>query len=374
MGEVAEALTDGTSWQQAGNTSQRANVNGYDTTVSRTNVGSLVQRWSVAGTGQTSATVVAERMYTGATDGTLRKVDAHNGRTLWWMQFGDPVYYAPAVGYGRIFVTAGNTLYVIDAESGAHVYQVQHASPVGFSAPLFADGKVIVRDAEGTLWAYNPKATSTPSPVFTIEAQASADPSYGNGRVYVPTSNGTVAAYTVTGCSGTCARAWESAPLGGTSYYPAALWPPRLLLTVYGDDGSITERALDATTGASLWSTSLTGATDATGPAVGHGNVYVGLLGANEAWAIALTDGSLRWKASLAAEPSDAPAVANQIVYVPSGSTTGHLEAFGTSCATGGGTCTRLVDLPTAPYALAPSIAAGRIYVSGTSSTVQFGL
>lgn len=371
---VSEALTDATTWQQAGSTSQRAHVNGYEKTIGRTNASSLEQRWSAGATGPTSAAVIAGRVYTGAFDGTVRALDAETGATVWTTQVDGGAYYTPAVGYGRVFVTAGNALHVINASTGNVVYRVEHDTSVGYTAPLLADGKVIVRDAAGKLHAYDPKAAVPTSPIFTIDAQASAGPSFGRGFLYVPTSTGRVAAYSTSGCTATCTPAWET-EIHGVSYFAPALWPPRLVLTVHGDDGAVYTKALDAMTGAILWESPLWGASDATAPAMGYGNAYVGLVGANELWAIRLTDGVMAWKAPLAADTSDTPAVANQVVYIPSGSTTGHLQGFSTSCTTTlGGTCTALVDLPIDPFGLSPSIANGRIYASGAGSTTAFGL
>jgi outer membrane protein assembly factor BamB len=367
-GSVAEAFTDATTWQQDGNTCQKAHVNGYETAITRANAASLREAWAVYGTAPTNASIVGGRAYTGSSDGTTRAIDVASGTTVWTKKLPAETYYAPAVGYGRVFVTNGTKLYALSATGGTVVFQVNHASTVAYSAPLLADGKVFVRDADGTIWAYDAKATGTVTPLFSIGANAAADPSFANGILYVPTYDGTIAAFDANG-----APLWATGSIGGVSYVPVAIWPPRMIATAYGDSG-VTEVAFDATNGAPLWSTPLTGATDATGPAVGYGKVFVGLAGAQEMWSLSLTDGSLVWKAALLDDPTDAPAIANQVAFIATGRTTGRLVAFSTTCATGGATCDSLAAWWVDPYGYAPSIANGRVYFSATSATISLAL
>lgn len=373
-GTVSEPLTDATTWIQDGTTNQKAHVNAYDTTIGIANVGSVAARWTSAGSSPTNASVVGGVAYTGASDGTIRAFNTTTGATIWSRNFGGHSYYAPAVAFGRVYVTVNKTLFVLSATSGAFIYRTDHTSDVSYSAPLIADNKVFVRDWNGTIWAYDAKATGTVTPLFSFAANASADPSSANGIVYVPSYDGVVYAYSSAGCAGSCAPSWRSAPLGGVSYFSPVVWPPRLILTVYGDTGTVTEQALDSSNGASLWSKTLTGATDSTGPAVGYGRAFVSLSGVNEVWALSLTDGSLAWKAPLAADPTDIPSLANQLLYVPSGRATGHLQVFSTTCGSGGATCISSKDLPADAYAYSPSIASGQIFLSASGGTTMFSL
>jgi outer membrane protein assembly factor BamB len=372
VGTATEAFTDATTWQQDGNTSQRAHVNGYDTTIARTNLAGLAPRWSASSSFPTSASIVGGRAYTGSSNGTVRALDVATGAIVWTKRLPGGTYYAPAVGYGRVFVTVDKALFALSATSGALIYRVDHASEVSYSAPLLAGNVVYVRDASGTVFGYDPKATGAVAPLFSLAVSASADPSVGNGAIYVPSTDGCIHAFSTSGCTGTCPSLWTSAPIG-VAYLPAAVWPPRLVATVFGET-DVKTVALDTTTGATLWSTTLTGAAEATGPAVGYGRAFVSTQGPNEVWALSLTDGSIAWKAPLSGDPTDTPSLANQLLYVPSGRTSGALEVFDVSCGSGGATCSASKSFAVDAYGYSPSIASGRVFFSGAGGTVAFAL
>lgn len=364
---TAEALEDSATWQQGGGSSQHASVNGYDTTIDAAKVPTLINYWTYPASYPTNPAVVGGRAYTGAADGTVMAIDPFDGRVVWSRTLPSGVHYSPAVSYGRVFVTADHTLYALSTTSGSIVSQVDHAGAVWASAPLVIDGKVFVRDDAGTISAYDARATGTPSPLFTFAVSASADPTAGGGKIYVPSTDGRIYAFASSGCVGTCTPLWSSAPLPRPATFPAALWSGRLVVTM---DDPGTAVALDASTGAPVWSTALGGSTATTGPAVAYGLVMVSVVAPNELWALSLATGALVWRSPLAADATDTPSVANRLVYVPSGRTVGHLEVFDTRCGTGGATCAPVTDFGGDPFGYTPSIAGGRIF-SGAATGLR---
>lgn len=368
-GTAALALEGAATWQQNAGGSQHASVNGYDTAIGVANVPGLVNYWFESAIAPTTPAVVGGMMYSGSADGTVRALDLNTWQLAWSRTLPATSYYSPAVGYGRVFLTAAHSLYALDSSDGGTISEAVHEGDVSFSAPMLYDGKVFVRDADGKVFAYDARASGSPAPLFTLEVGASADPTGGGGKVYVVSNDGRVHAFASSGCAGSCAPLWSSDPLGGVAWFAPALWSGRVIVTVQSDTGS-TAVALDATTGATLWSTSLGDPKYVTGPAVGYGLVVVAASQPSELRALSLSTGALTWHAPLADDPTDTPSIANRLVYVPSGRTTGHLEVFDTKCGTGGAACGPTTDFGGEPYGCQPSIAGGRVY-SSTATRIR---
>jgi len=375
---IEQGLTAGSAWQQAGFGPSKARTNASEAALSAANVAGLSSGWSASTSSYvTSAVVAGGRAFVGSRNGMVNAYDLETGAVLWTAQLPGSVNASPAVAYGRVFVTSNDRkLYALNAGTGAVIFAVSHPGRITYGAPLVADGKVFVGcESDGVVYAYDAKATGTVAPLFTYHADggATAEPSFAYGYVYVPGADGRVHAFSSAGCAGSCAESWSSPPLGGTMYFPVAVASGRLYGVVYGDS-EIAVKSLDASDGTPIWSKTMTGATEAVGPAVGYGRVFVSLAGVQEVWALTTGSGALAWKAPLAEDPTDFPAVASGVVYVPSGRTAGHVEAFDASCGSGGSTCAPLVSLSTAAYVTSPVIVDGRVLVGANKATYAFAL
>ncbi|MBS2018139.1 MAG: PQQ-binding-like beta-propeller repeat protein [Deltaproteobacteria bacterium] len=372
VGTVRAALTNATTWSQGGASPQRAGVNGYDAAINAANVSALSTAWQTSADHPTNAAIAFGRAYTGSVAGVVRSVDMATGATVWAKTIPYPIYMSPAVAYGRVYFTAGKFLFALASSSSSLLFRIKHTYDVGFSAPLVLDDKVYVRDAVGKIFVYSAHASGTSvAALHNFNVSASADPSSGDGRVYVPSTDGKVYAFSSAGCAGTCAPVWSSANLGGTIWTPAALWPPRVFVTVTHESGA-SVHALDSSTGATLWSRSLGSAAFAAGPVVGYDKVHVAVTSPAEVWSVSQSTGAVVWKGALADDPTDTPSLANELLYVPSGRTTGKIEVFDTRCATGGGSCTPTTTLTTEPYGYSPSLAGGQLVFSGATKTVSY--
>jgi serine/threonine-protein kinase len=373
-----QELADGTAWQQSGYGPSKGRVNAYEATLDAANVSGLAPVWSAATSSYTTSAVTANgRVFVGSRNGMVNAYDLATGAVLWTAQLAGSVNASAATAHGRVYVTSNDRrLYALGAATGEVLFEARHPGQVSHGAPLVADGKVYVRcESNGVVYAYDAKARGTGTPLFTLEPDggASAEPSYAYGYVYVPGFDGRVHAFASAGCVGSCAESWASPPLGGVMYFSPAVASGRLYGVVFGDT-DVTVQSLDANDGTPIWSKVLAGSSAGVGPAVAYGKVFVSLADVREMWALNTGSGALVWKAPLADEPTDLPAVANRVVYVPSGRDAGHLEAFGTSCGSGGATCASLVSLSTQGYVTSPVIAGGRVLVGANKTMAAYAL
>jgi len=132
-----------------------------------------------------------------------------------------------------------------------------------------------------------------------------SSPAVANGVVYVGSVDDNVYALNAT----TGAKLWSYTSAGPVQSSPAVANG-----VVYVGSNDYNVYALNATTGALLWSYT-TGNVVTTSPAVANGVVYVG-SGDNNLYALNARTGALMWKYATGAGSS--PAVANGVVYVGS--------------------------------------------------------
>jgi len=200
----------------------------------------------------------------------------------------------------------------------------------------------------GLLWSY------------TTNSVVRSSPAVINGVVYIGSYDGNVYALNAE----TGAKLWSYAT--GNLYLDSS--PAVANGVVYVSSGNV--YALNASTGALLWSYTTGGGSSSTGallwsyttgglyldssPAVANGVVYVGSEAGN-VYALNASTGALLWSKEASAESS--PAVANEVVYVGSGR--GGVYALNAS------TGALLWSYTTGGGPSSPAVANGLVYVGG---------
>jgi outer membrane protein assembly factor BamB len=135
-------------------------------------------------------------------------------------------------------------------------------------------------------------------------------PAVANGVVYVGSDHGTV--YALNASTG--ATLW-SYTTGGSSFGSPAVANGVVYVGSWGDfDSNV--YALNASTGAKLWSYT-TGGQLVSSPAVANGVVYIG-SGDRNVYALNASTGAKLWSYTTGAGVESSPAVANGVVYVGS--------------------------------------------------------
>lgn len=217
-------------------------------------------------------TILNGVIYTSVGGHYLDALNATNGNILWKVHLGAAASTAPAVVNGIVYAGAGdNRLYAVNASTGALVWDVIVLG--GFATPTLpvVGGLVYVECSDGTLKAYN---AATGALQWSIAAHAFSYPiAVGNGAVFVsggdPSSgNSGMFAYDAQ----TGQQRWFTPTNGG------AEGPVVANGVLYFGTYLSTEYALDATTGATLWSTTLNGQVSLS-PIVVNGTLYVSLYG-----------------------------------------------------------------------------------------------
>jgi outer membrane protein assembly factor BamB/Tol biopolymer transport system component len=247
--------------------------------------------------------VLANTVFAATADGTLYALDRKTGAELWRRSAGTPVHSSPTIASGTVYLqTDHGELHAFDGVTGAEHFSVA-VGPSGGASPAVANGRVLVSaDAQlkaldaatgGVLWSHpiggNADNASSPAvvsgvayvgntagelhairtssgvPVWTRSLAATGDlsvstPVMATGRVIARAAG---RLYALRASSG--AVAWSAADAAPARSVPA------LANGVLYSSGP---RALDATTGATLWQA---GAPGEGPPAiVSDGTVYAG--------------------------------------------------------------------------------------------------
>ena len=349
-----------------------------DTAMNNANVSTVKQLFTANGA-YSSPVESGGVVYAGGQKGNLYAFDA-NGVTgcsgspdlcspLWTGATGPIAYGTPAVANGVVYVvsdassTSASTLYAFDAKGAANcsgsptVCQPLWIAPTTGSAgtaPDVVNGVVYiggssveafdakgVTDCSGTPKVCQPLWTSRSNASFTSPAVASGvlyttGGTTGNDKVFAYSANGT------TNCSGTptvCSPLWTGT-MGTTSSTSA---PAVANGVVYAESNDAKLFAFDAG-----------GVTDCSGTP---------------------TTCSPLWSAALNGSPQfgSSPAVANGVVYAPSGT----LQAFDangvTNCSGTPKTCAPLWSYNVSVYAASPSLANGLVFIGSLSGSQSNG-
>ena len=363
---IGAVVLSSCDWPQFRYGPEGTGFNPFESTINTSNVSGLQQRWCEPNTG--SSPVVANGVAYVTSGGALEAFDANSGTGKWSSPLSlsyTPV--APAVSQGKVYANSYGTFGAFDAGTGAAVWS--NRSGEGYSAPLVANGVVYSTDFN-VLRAFD---AGTGSLIWSYSGiSPGLELGYGvavaNGVLYDTDSVGDVGANDVGNLlafnAATGASLWTS-PIGHVlADGSPAVANGIVFITTYSD----TLDALDATTGALLWSVVLSSAPSNTfaftgsSPAVANGVVYVSTNN-GQLNAFNTTTGAALWSASTGAtNGASQPVVANGVVYV--GGNDGKLHAF--DAASGS-------QLFTADHTGQPVVANGVVYV-GSGSLCAFSL
>jgi outer membrane protein assembly factor BamB len=299
--------------------------NPFETVIGPSNVGNVTLKWTYTppeGQILTGPPVVSNGvMYFGQgfngfdnSPFELYALNADTGAFLWKHET-EPIFGSPAVANGMVYVIDADYLSALNADTGALIWQYdvpgqgQYGSPtvvnnVVYFTSSFPSGNVYALNATtgSLLWTY-PLAGGTP-----------ASPAVVDGLLYI--SAGPSIVYALNATSG--ALVWKkqfgsnigpSATLGGTQGGQSVA-NGVLYVAVVRTGQKYDLYALNASTGAFLWRTSLGVMLFGETPAVANGKVYIGASG--QLYALNATTGAVLW-ATPGGENS--PIVANGVVY-----------------------------------------------------------
>ncbi len=358
-----------TNWGQFGFRSDGQRVNHYENVLTPNTVGGLNLLWTytTGGALQSSPSVVDGVVYVGSNDNNLYALNANTGALLWsYPRSGDGINpSSPAVANGVVYIgesnvnASDNSVLALDAGTGALLWSYSDGNPI-YSAPALVNGVVYVASGGGGTFALDASTgallwdfgigfqinaspavangvfytgslvnavfhaidASTGAALWTFESGGSRDyafnssPSVANGVVYAASDDGNL--YALNASTG--ALMWNYPSGGPTAVTDGVVYAP----SVSGLN------ALNASTGALLWNYSLFGS-----PAVAGGVVYFGGSGDNNLYALNASTGALLWSYTTGGTVETRPAIANGVVYV--GSDDGKVYAFGLT----GGTRTK---------------------------------
>jgi outer membrane protein assembly factor BamB len=294
----------------------------------KASTGALKWSSSTGSAVKTSPAVAGGTVFTGTTNPTTYALYAGTGTVRWAapsaLDATAPIvskgvaYFGYGAGYTAAFQTTGGLRWA------------QPMNPV-HDAPMLADGSLFVHTADsgggGSLLALNPADASTRWTAFTGPMTNFPSPvAATNGLVLVPSS-------THAACSPTCldsftasagAERWAAgSEIGCCGGYQSSA------AIAYGDafvGTGGTVFAISTTDGSKVWSTSnASDPSEVSPPSVANGVVYVGTLnGTLEA--LDASTGATLWTSFLGGGVSGAPVVVNGMVFV--GAQDGRLYAF----------------------------------------------
>ena len=261
--------------------------NPYEKFLTVNNVGQLGLKWTYnAGSGgvESSPAVVNGVVYLGAGDFNVYAVNARTGASLWSYATGNEVYSSPAVANGVVYAGSydGN-VYALNARTGVKLWSYNTGGDV-YSSPAVVNEVVYIGSLDGNVYALSAH-TGTLLWSYQTGGWVYSSPAVANGVVYV----------------GSCVR---TRPTTNHAYLP---WIPG----VHSDN----VYALDAHTGAKLWSYNTGGCVDSS-PSVANGVVYIGAP--RRVYAFNASTGAKLWSYATGDLVSSTPAVANGVVYVGS--------------------------------------------------------
>jgi outer membrane protein assembly factor BamB len=287
-GDAAQhAVTIQANWAQFGFNNLGHHNNFYENVVGAATVGTLDTLWSFAATDaiQSSPAVVAGVVYFGSDDGNVYAVNAANGMQLWSFTTENYVRSAPAVVDGVVYVgSEDNNLYAINAATGKQIWQFTSGGEV-LSSPAVADGVVYFGSDDGNIYA---RDAATGAKVWTYAA--------------------------TTGLSNVLLANVLSSPavVDGIVYIAASVENDNLSFSGY-------VFALNAKTGATIWSDSVCADVIQSSPAVADGVIYIGC---NDGYLYAINGNAdppqVLWKYQTGDAITSAPAVADGVVYFTS--------------------------------------------------------
>jgi len=348
--QVAFTVWSTTDWGQFHFGPDRTGFNPYETVLSPNTVGNLAVKWQAVKGGGSSSPVLANGvLYVGGFDdtgATLYAFNSDTGAVLWKYAMGNWNWSGtPAVANGVVYVGT-DALYALNASTGALLWKYNG----GGGTAAVANDVVYYGNQQG-LYALN---AETGVLLWKHTGSGPLDtPAVANGMVYFGSIDGYVCALNAS----TGAFVWCYHITGEVYSSPVIVNG-----VVYFDPGLY---ALDANTGALLWTATDCGCVDT--PAVANGVAYAGNI---ERWfgvgAYNAATGTLLWKYETESAVLASPAVANGVVYAVDW---GNMYALNAS--TGALLWKYMVG---GPYS-SPAVDNGMVYVAdGNGNFYAFGL
>jgi outer membrane protein assembly factor BamB len=275
---------------------------------------------------KTSPAVVDGIVYFGSDDCYVYALNAANGSLVWKYNTYGPVQSSPAVVDDVVYIGGyhGHAVFALNAYTGDLIWQSPTDSgyPNSISATAVANGLVYVTvastsDCNGRLVAFN-ASTGKLTWQKIIPGWTWASPAIYEGRVYIGSSTGDIAALNATSRD----QLWSITDLGydghssfsiGDDLVYISKWPQGL-------------QAWNASSGAFVWACSTKGNVVYATPAIANGVVYVstGIGGAvgniqrGGVTAIDAKSGALLWNHTIGSIQHSSPAVAGGMVFVGS--------------------------------------------------------
>lgn len=299
---------------------------------------SVLWRFATGGRVLASPAVIGNRAYIGSDDGVLYAIDTETGSQVWRFETGGPVRSSPAVAGGRVFFGSydGN-FYALDADSGELAWRFEttgerrwraanldgmtpkgevHTDPWDFftSSPVIADGDIYFGTGEGMLYALD---VLTGAVRWTLETADSihSSPAVADGTVYVGNMESRL--YAVEAATGEVR--WYFQAGTDTAYFNQHGLQSSPVVAdgrVYigGRDGGL--HAVDAQTGEAVWKFDTKGSWVLGSAAVAGNRLYFGTSDTNMLRAVDATTGESVFDTSLATCIYSSPALVAETIYI----------------------------------------------------------
>jgi outer membrane protein assembly factor BamB len=220
-----------------------------------------------------------------------------------WVAPTDPLYSAPMVANGRVYVALPSGVESINATTGQVVWTTPLVGSF-YSSPAVSGSSIYVASIQGGIYALNTSGTKLWG-ALTTTGFVYASPMVSNGVVYIGDSAGTMHALNAT----TGATIWSTATSGDAIYSTASVANG----VVYVGSYSGAVYAFNAATGAQIWNFT-TGSQIRATPAVVNGLVYIASFD-GYLYALAANSGALVWSSETNYYVWSSVAVADNAVY-----------------------------------------------------------
>jgi outer membrane protein assembly factor BamB len=348
--------------------------NPYETVLGVTNVGTMGLEWSYVnstdlyGSGSYSSPAVVNGMVYVSYVNTVYVLNASTGALRWSFATGN-VDTSPAVVNGVVYIgSADNNVYALNASTGAKLWSYATGDQVVQSSPAVANGVVYIGSDDGNLYALN-ASTGAKLWSYSTGTQVISSPAVANGTVYgqsISSVSGNLYAFGLNASTG--ALQWSYTLADRPTSPPNS--SPAVANGVVYIGGNSTVYALNASSGAKLWSYD-TGFPVESSPAVANGVVYIGNDNGTM-YALNASTGDLTWTYATASFVPSSPAVANGVVYFPSSSgSAANVVISALNASTGA----ELWSFPIGGNELpSPAVVDGVLYVNSGDSLDAFGL
>ena len=281
--------------------------------------GALIASYNI-GTyiGSSSPAVCNGIIYVGANNGNVFAINASTGSFVWTYTTGGTIESSPAVANGVLYIGSDDSkVYAFNAADGTLLWSHLTGGSVP-SSPAIAYGTVYISSNDGNIYALN-TTTGTELWHYGISGDYVTSPAVANGFVYA---------------------------------------------SFYDGNGVGRTAALNATTGAEIWTTTMV---DLGSVAIAHGMVYLVVYGGNLC-ALNATTGSQIWTSSSSEFTHGQPVVAGSMLYY-----SGFMQLHAVNAFTGQEIWNQYVDMFESE-GTSPVIANGMLYITaGWGELYAFG-